>query len=321
MKPLRRTLLKTAALTPFYTVARAASAWPAGVVTIILPYAAGGGTDLLARTLAERLTQALGQSFIVENRPGAAGNIGASLAAHDTSGYKLLFTTASIAVNQTLYKDLQYRLATDLQAVSMATSSPLILSVPANSPVKSVDDLKQLAAQKAGGLSYGSPGIGTTSHLGCAVLMQTLGIKGTHIPYKGASQVSTALIGDEIDCSMLAAVAVSPHLRNGTIRAIGIAGTQSPPGIEDVPLLTKIDPQVEFDNWQAMFAPRVLDGASVDKLAQAMRKILTTPEVVTIINRDAATPIGLDPAATTKKVNDEIARYKKIVEDFHISLS
>jgi tripartite-type tricarboxylate transporter receptor subunit TctC len=294
------------------------SKWPNSLVTFIVPFAPGGGTDTLARTIADQLSGRLGASVIVDNRPGAAGNIGANLAARDTTRQKLLFTTASIAVNRSLYKGLQYDLIRDLQPVSMLTSSPLVLVVPGSGPIKSLDHLKKQAGLKREGLNYGSPGIGTTSQLGCAVLTQALGIKAVHIPYNGASHVTTALMGQQIDFSMLAAVAVTPQLRSGALRAIGIAGRNSPPGISGVPLLTDVDAGLDFDNWQTLFAPRTLEATYVDHLYRELQAILQLPAVIKKINADGALPLGLSPSETASKVTSEVTRYKKIIDAFKI---
>ena len=300
--------------------ATAATAWPSMPLTLTVPFAAGGGTDMLARALAVLLGDALKGSVIVDNRAGAAGNIGAEMVARDTTRHRLLFTTASIAVNQSLYTDLRYSLAKDLQPVSMLTSSPLVLAVPGSGEARSLDDLKRMAAKRSGGLNFGSPGNGTTSHLGGVVLAQALGMPAQHVPYKGAGPVTAALIGKEVDFSMIAAVAAAPHLRSGALRALGIAGRQAPPGMESVPLLTKAHPQVEFDNWQCLFASHYQPAEDVARLYREIAAILRQPDVVAKIHGDGALPLGLDPAKTTAMLNAEVARYRKIVQDFRITV-
>lgn len=294
--------------------------WPSMPVTLTVPFSPGGGTDMLARTIAEKLSARLGVSVIVENKPGAAGNIGAEMVARDTTAHRLLFTTASIAVNPSLYKNLRYDVRKDLVPVSLLTSSPLVLAVPGKSDIHSVDDLRRQAARRDGGLNYGSPGTGTTSHLGCAALSREAGLASTHIPYKGAGQVATALIAGEIDFTMLAAVAAAGHVRTGAIRAIGIAGRRSPPGMESVPLLATSYPQVEFDNWQALFAPPGFDAQDVASLQRGLAAILALPDVAEKIRADGAAPLGLAPQATARLVDEEVARYAKIVKDFQIQV-
>jgi len=302
------------------SLASEARTWPAMPLTLTVPFSPGGGTDMLARTLAEKLSTRLGLSVIVENKPGAAGNIGAEMVVRDKTGHRLLFTTASIAVNPSLYKGLRYDVERDLVPVSMLTSSPLVLAVPGSSDVRSLEDLRRAGASRPDGLNYGSPGTGTTSHLGCAVLSKAMALPATHIPYKGAGQVTTALIAREIDFSMLAAVAATGHIRNGTLRAIGIAGTQAPPGLEGVPLLAHDNPQLEFDNWQALFAPASLEARHVEWLQQALQTVLQQPDIIEKIKGEGATPLGLAPAPTARQVRAELERYAKIVRDFDIQV-
>ncbi|MDO9406707.1 MAG: tripartite tricarboxylate transporter substrate-binding protein [Polaromonas sp.] len=317
----RREALAVAAGALAFPLASAADPWPASTLTLTVPFAAGGGTDLLARALALKLAPVLGISVIVDNRAGAAGNIGAEAVVRDQTRHKLLFTTAAIAVNQSLYKNLRYNLVDDLQPVSMLTSSPLVLAVPANSDVKSVSDLRRIASAKAGGLDYGSPGNGTTSHLAGVVFAKSLGVQATHVPYKGAGPVCTALAAKEIDFALIAAVAATPFIRSGILRAIGIAGKQAPPGMENIPLLTKDFPQVEFDNWQALFAPRSQPRADVDRLHRDIAAILKTPDVIEKISADGALPLGLTPEKTAAMLATEVERYARIVREFGVVVS
>lgn len=321
MNPIRRKMLISAAgvaASALCSRSYGRKNWPRGPITFVVPYTAGGGTDLLARALAQRLGPRLGTSIIIDNRPGAAGNIGAATVAHDNSDYKFLFTTTTIAISESLYKHLNYNLAADLQPVSMLTSSPLVLVVPGSSSVHTLHDLIELARTKAGGLNFGSPGVGSTSHLGCAVLTHELKFKASHIPYKGASQVVLALISGQVDFSMLAAVAVAPALRQGTLRALGIAGSHPPPGIEQAPLLARTYPQLQFDNWQTLFAPRGVSAAIVNRLDTELQSILKEPDIIRIIHADGATPLGYPPKKTASVVNGDVARYRKIIDEIHI---
>jgi tripartite-type tricarboxylate transporter receptor subunit TctC len=322
MNPTRRKILISATGTAAGALccrSYGAKAWPQAPISFIVPYTAGGGTDLLARALAQRLSPRLGTSVIVENRPGAAGNIGAAVVAHDNSDYKLLFTTATIAISASLYKHLNYRLATDLLPVSVVTSSPLVLVVPASSSSHTLHDLVELARTKSGGLNFGSPGVGSTSHLGCAMLTHALNFKALHIPYKGASQVVLALISGQVDFSVLAAVAAAPALRQGTLRILGIAGAHPPPGIGQAPLLARTYPQLRFDNWQALFAPRAASAAMVNRLDAELQSILKEPDIVDMIHANGATPLGYSPKKTASFINEEVAHYRKIIDEVQIA--
>jgi tripartite-type tricarboxylate transporter receptor subunit TctC len=289
--------------------------WPSRTVTLTVPFAAGGGTDTLARTLAERLGSRFGQTFVVENKPGAGGNIGAEGVALDKSAHMLLFTTASVAVNRSLYANLKYDITRDFRPVALVSSSPLVLVVGGKSAVDSVDALARAAAAKAGGLDFGSPGAGTTSHLGGALLAQLAGFKAVHVPYRGAGPLVTALAAGQLDYSLMAAVAAMPHLRSGQLRALGIAGRKPLPELATAPRLAERYAALEVDNWQALFAPNAVPAAAAVRLSTAVTEILTEPEVRSRVYADGATPVGLAPDATAKFLQREIERYAKLVKD------
>lgn len=290
-----------------------AQAWPEKPVTLVVPFAAGGGTDTLARTIAEQLSRRLGQSFVVENKPGAGGNIGAEAVARDTSGHQLLFTTASVAVNRTLYRNLRFDITKDFRPVALVTSSPLVLAVSAKSKATDLDSLVELARGKPNGLDFGSTGAGTTSHLGGALLAQVLQMKAVHIPYRGAGPLLTALVGGQLDYALLAAVAVMPQIRSGQIRALGIAGKKPLPDLATITRLAEKRPQLEVDNWQALFAPAAMPAPALARLSGAMTELLKDADVRARIYADGATPLGLGPDASKSFVAAEIKRYADLV--------
>jgi tripartite-type tricarboxylate transporter receptor subunit TctC len=289
--------------------------WPTRTVTLTVPFAAGGGTDTLARTLAERLGRRFGQTFVVENKPGAGGNIGAEAVALDKSAHMLLFTTASVAVNRSLYPGLRFDIRRDFRPVALVSSSPLVLVVGGKSSLESIDGLAKAATVKPGGLDFGSPGAGTTSHLGGALLAQLAGFKAVHVPFRGAGPLVTALAAGQLDYSLMAAVAAMPHLRSGQLRALGIAGRKPLADLATAPRLAERYPALEVDNWQALFAPQALGAAATDTLAAAVLDILKEPDVRSRIYADGATPVGLAPAATAAFLQTEIDRYAKLVRD------
>src|SRR5258706_5084235 len=177
-----------------------AQSWPARPIRMIVPFAAGGGTDIQARLFSIKLTPALGQSVLVDNRPGGGGNIGAELVAKaPPDGYTVLFQSASLAVNQTLYTKLNYSAVRDLAPVLLVSSTPLVLVVHPSVPAKSVKELIALARAKPDSFNFGSNSSGSTSHLAAELLKTMTGTRMTHIPYKGSGQATTALLGGEID--------------------------------------------------------------------------------------------------------------------------
>jgi tripartite-type tricarboxylate transporter receptor subunit TctC len=298
--------------------ARAAE-WPQGPQTLIVPYTPGGGTDMLARALGQTVGSNLGASVIIDNRPGAGGNIGAALVARDTSKSKWLFTTTSIAISASLYKDLSYSVEDDLVAVSMITSSPLLLVAPGTGPVHNLEQLIKASKTKAAGLNYGSTGVGSVTHLGSALLADTLDLNASHIPYKGASQITTALIANQIDFAMIGTPGAVPALRQGTLRLLGVMGNYLPPGIDAAPLLPKLHPELHVEIWQALFAPKSMPARDVQRMHTEVQSVLAASEVARTIASDGAIPMKLSQLEAAKFVSDDIARYRKIIASLKLS--
>ncbi|WP_158215309.1 Bug family tripartite tricarboxylate transporter substrate binding protein [Candidimonas nitroreducens] len=292
--------------------ARAAN-WPQGPQTFVVPYTPGGGTDMLARALGQTVGLKLGTSVIVDNRSGAGGNIGAALVAHDNSNSKWLFTTNSIAISASLYKGLNYSIEGDLVAVSMITKSPLLLVVPGSGRIRTLEQLIELSKAKPDGLNYGSTGVGSVTHLGSALLVKTLGIKALHIPYKGASQITTALLANQIDFAMIGTPGAVPSLRQGTLRLLGVMGDYLPPGIAEAPLLSKQYPELHVEIWQAVFAPKSMPRAAVQRMHTEVQAVLKDSSVARTIAADGAVPLTLSQAGSAKFIAEDIERYRKIL--------
>lgn len=304
----------------FPTRARADN-WPAGPMTFVVPYTPGGGTDMLARALGQTVGSNLKSSVIVDNRPGAGGNIGAALVARDTSNSKWLFTTTSIAISASLYKDLSYNVEDDLVAVSMITSSPLLLVVPASGPIHTLQQLIDAAKAKPAGLNYGSTGVGSVTHLGSALFAKTLGLKALHIPYKGASQITTALIANQIDFAMIGTPGAVPSLRQGTLRLLGVMGNYLPPGIDAAPLLPEQHPELHVEIWQALFAPKSMPAADVQRMHAQLQSVLKASEVSRTIAADGAIAMTLSQADSAKFIANDVARYRKIIDSLNLAAS
>jgi tripartite-type tricarboxylate transporter receptor subunit TctC len=298
-----------AAAAPAVTVA-----WPTENVRLIVPFAAGGGTDRLARLMAQRLGEKTGKSFVVENKPGAGGNIGAAEVVRAASANALLFTTASIAVSPFLYTRPGYDLLKDLQPVVQVSSSPLVLVVRTASPVKAASDLVAAASAKSGGLNYGSPGIGTTSHLGGFLMAQRLKMAASHVAYRGAGPAITALISGEIDFALMAAVAVLPFIKNGQLRAVGVAGNRPLADLATTPLLGGAPLGLDLDNWQGVFmATKAGPKGLVDRINATFNEVLRSQDVRTAVYADGATPVGGTSAALAGLLRSDGAKYGGIV--------
>jgi tripartite-type tricarboxylate transporter receptor subunit TctC len=289
------------------------SVWPKENVKLIVPFAAGGGTDRLARLMGQRLSEKTGKSFVVENRPGAGGNIGAAQVAKANDPHQLLFTTASIVVSPFLFSKPGYNLSKDLTPVIQVSSSPLVLVVKSNSAIKAITDLPAAAQAKSGGLNYASPGVGTTSHLGGFLLSKQLKMPASHVAYRGAGPAVNALISGEIDFALMAAVAVLPFIKNQQLRAVAVAGARPLPDLATVPLIGGAPYKLELDNWQGVFIASSLAKTHGDIINAAFNEVLKLQDVRTTVYADGATPVGGSSAQLKSLMATDGGKYGSIV--------
>jgi tripartite-type tricarboxylate transporter receptor subunit TctC len=290
-------------------------------VRVIVPFGAGGGTDIQARLLAANFYKSMGQTFVVENRAGASGLIGAELAVRSPAdGYTILFTTASLAVNVTLYGSrVKFDPLKDLAPVSWISSTPLVLVAHPSVPAKSAKELVALA-KKTGGLNAASNGAGTTSHLSIEMLKQLTGIKLTHVPYKGGGPSMGSLVSGETDMLFATGPVASVQRKAGRVRALAVTTAKKSSAFPDLPTMTSIYPGLESDNWYAMFFPTGTPKAIVDKLNSEIAKALKSPEIMEFMPREALDPVASSPAELEANFRREIARYAKIIKAGNIRL-
>jgi tripartite-type tricarboxylate transporter receptor subunit TctC len=289
--------------------------YPNRQVRMVLPFTAGGGTDLLARLMAQRLTEALGQPFIVDNRPGAGGNLGAEIVAKSPpDGYTLLVSTASMAVNVTLYPKLPFDTRRDFVPITQTANSPIIVSIHPSVPAYSVKELIDLSKKVKGGLNYGSNGSGTTSHLVGVMFQQMAGMQLTHIPYKGASASATALLSGEVEIGFQATTSVLPYVRAGKLRALAVTTKNRVPVLPDLPTVDSMYPGFDIGNWYVVFAPAGTPPAIVARLNTELVRTLQHPDVKSWMDREGAVAVGSTPAETAAFFNREIDKFAKIVK-------
>lgn len=288
--------------------------WPTRPVRVIVPFGAGGGTDIQARLLAKNFYESMGQTFVVENRAGAGGIIGAELAARTPAdGYTILFTTASLAVNVTLYgKRVTFDPLKDLAPVSWISSTPLVLVVHPSVPAKTPQQLVALA-RKAGNLNAASNGAGTTSHLSIEMLKQLTGIKVEHIPYKGGGPSIAALVSGETDMLFATGPVASNQLKINRIRALAVTTAKKSSAFPDLPTMASIYPGLESDNWYAMFFPAGTPKPIIDRLNAEIAKALKSKVFVEFMPREALDAVASSPEELTANFKREIARYAKII--------
>ena len=284
-----------------------AQPYPAGPVRVLVGFTAGSGPDLQARTISQQLATDLKQSFHIENQLGANGTIAArAVATAAPDGLTLLFSSSSIAPTPHIYKSLGYDTLTDLRPV--ATSGildGLLVLVDANSPIKSMTEF--IAHAKANRVLYGSPGVGNLLHLAPEMFAQHAGITFQHVPYKGSSEVITALLGGSVQMMFVTPVSVVGLVREGKLRALAFTGTKPFPQFPDVPLLKDIVPGYQpLGSWGMFYAPGKTPDAIVDKLNGAVRAALKVPMVAGVMQRDGYVPDNRTAAETAAFFRKEV---------------
>lgn len=292
-----------------------AQSWPAKPVRVIVPFAPGGGTDIQARLLAKNFHESMGQTFVVENRAGAGGLIGAELAVRaPADGYVILFTTASLAVNVTLYgKRVKFDPLKDLTPVSWISSTPLVLVTHPSVPVKSIKELIALA-KRSGNMTAASNGAGTTSHLSVEMLTQATGIKAVHIPYKGGGPSMVSVISGETDFLFATGPVAAPQIKAGKVRGLAVTTPKRSSAFPDLSTMNTVIPGFESDNWYAMFFPAGTPADIVSRLNSEIGKALKARNMREFMPREALDPVASTPAELGALLKREIARYAKVIK-------
>ena len=296
----------------------AAQNYPTRPVTVVSPYAAGGGADLVARLMAQKLGERLKQSFLVENRLGAGGVIAANSVAKATpDGYTLFMgTSTQLAIQVTLHKSLPYDPANDFIPVALVASVPFVLTVNPSLPVQSATDLIKLAKEKPGQLTFGSSGIGGPPHLFTELLKTMTGIEMTHIPYKGTAQAITDVVGGHVPVIFSDLAPAVPLIRDGKLRALGVSSAVRFAGTPEIPPLAEAGvPGFDAVAWLALVAPAATPRDIVDKLHAEMAAIMAQPDVQQRVIELGNIPLTSPPVDELQRyVKSEIGRWGKVVE-------
>jgi tripartite-type tricarboxylate transporter receptor subunit TctC len=296
--------------------AAALAQYPARPARVLVGFTPGGGVDINARLAASKLSEYLGQQFVVENRPGAGTNIAnEAVAKASPDGYTLLFNAPAVAINMSLYKNPGYDLLRDLVAVSIFSESTNILVVPSSLPVKSVQELIALAKTKPGTLNYSSAGPGTTQHLAGELFKLRTGTNIVHVPYKGSAPSLTALISGDIQLSFVNPVAIGQHVKSGRLRALAVAGAKRTTFLPDVPTMKEAGVQgVEVPLWFGLLAPAGTPGEIVHALAGAVEKGAHSPDMQKKLLDQGAEPVGNTPEEFQAMLKEEVARWAEVVK-------
>jgi tripartite-type tricarboxylate transporter receptor subunit TctC len=290
-------------------VSAQAQSYPQHSVKVMVGFAAGSGPDIQARTLAQQLTAALGQSFYVENRLGANGTIAARAVAQSTpDGHTLLFSSSSITPTPHLYKNLGYDTLTDLRPVAtVGILDGMFMLVDAKSPIRTFGEFIEHAKKER--VMYGSPGVGNILHLATEIFSQKAGISLQHIPYKGASEVMNALLGGSVQVMFVTPPSVMGLLKDGRVRALSFTGSKPFAPFPDVPLMKDLLPGYEpMGSWGMFFAPGKTPDPIVDKLNGSIREALNVPAVAAIMQRDGYVPDNRTAAETAAFFRTEVER-------------
>jgi tripartite-type tricarboxylate transporter receptor subunit TctC len=284
-------------------------------VRIVVAFPAGGPTDMLARLLAQRLTDALGTSVFVDNRSGAGGNLGAELVARAVpDGQTLLLATISFVINPNLYGKVGYDPVKDFAPVNLVSSTPYIMLVHPSVPARSVRDLVTLAKARPGQLNYSSSGSGTAAHLAGELFKSAAGVNIMHIPYKGAAPALTDLLAGQVSLLFNNPLTALPHVKAGRLRALAVTSAKRTVAAPEIPTMAEAGVAgVEVGSWSALFAPAGTARATVDRLNTEVIRVLGIPEVRTRLIADGADPIGAGPEELAAFVKTELVKWQKVV--------
>jgi tripartite-type tricarboxylate transporter receptor subunit TctC len=295
----------------------AAQGWPSKSVKIVCPFPAGGATDVVSRLLAQKLQEAWGQSVIVENRPGAGGNIGAdAVAKSPPDGYTLLMTSGSIVtVNPHMYKTLTYDAAKDLVPITNVASGPQVIAVSADVPARDLREFIAYAKANPKKVNMGSAGVGTQTHLAAENFALAAGIDITHVPYKGESLAITDLLGGQIQLVTPNLGASISLIQQGKLKALGVTSPQRSPQLPDVPAVAEVLPGFENAGWFGLMAPAGTPREVIDRVQRDSAKILLSEEFRAKLAQQGMVPVGNTPSDFAASIRAESARWARVVKE------
>jgi tripartite-type tricarboxylate transporter receptor subunit TctC len=297
------------------TAAAPPQGYPDRPIRLIVGFPPGGAADFLARVAAEHLSNGIGQQVVVDNRGGAGGLIATELAVRGTpDGYTLLFTSIPHVINPHLYRKARYDAIKDFTPVIQFVSVPLMMAASPSLPAKSVKEFIALAKAKPGQLNYGSAGSGSSSHLAMELFKSMAKVDMTHVPYKGTGPLIVDMLGGQIGVTIASAVPLTPQVKAGKLRALGVTGAKRSVAFPDVPAIAETVAGYEVVNWFGVLAPAGTPKAIVARLNAELDKALQSPKLVKMLNSRTAEPVGGSPEAFAKTIRSDSAMWGRIVK-------
>ncbi|WP_337877946.1 tripartite tricarboxylate transporter substrate binding protein [Caldimonas sp.] len=293
-----------------------AQAWPNKAIRIVVPFPPGGGTDTIARETSQRVAAATGWTFVVENRPGAGGNLGVDMAAKaPADGYTIVIgQTSNLAINPTLYAKMPYDPQKDLAPIVLLANAPLVMVSGMSTPYKTLADVVQDAKAKPGRINFASPGNGTVAHLASEMFQKSAGIKMQHVPYKGAAQALTDVISGTVDLYMASVPTLLGQIKQGKLRALAVTSPQRVDDLPNVPTVREAGFKgFEAVTWFGLLAPAGTPKEIITRLNAEFNKALQVPELKKRLSDEGADPVGGTPEQFAALIKDEIPRWGRII--------
>ena len=289
--------------------------YPTKPIRFIVPFAPGGGTDIIARIVAQQLNEMLGQPVVVDNRGGAGSTLGTDIVTKaPADGYTMLLGNISLAFNAWLFKKLPYNAIKDLAPVTLVAVQPNIVVIHPSVPAKSIKEFAAYARAQPGKLSFASAGAGSGTHLAGEMLKDRLKIDLLHVPYKGTGPALTDLIGGQVQMMVSTFASALPHVKSGRLRALGVTSAKRSPAAPDVPTLGESGvPDYDYSTWYALFVPTGTPRAVIDKLNQATRKVLASDDMKQKFDAQGLDPLSSTPAELTAYLRSETEKWGTVV--------
>jgi tripartite-type tricarboxylate transporter receptor subunit TctC len=298
-----------------------ADAYPSRTVRIVVPVAPGGALDILARLMAQWLSEHMSQSFIIENRPGGGTNIGIDVVAHAApDGYTLLLIPQSVTTNATLYKELNFNFIRDIVPIAMISRLPLVMEINNDIPAKTVPEFVAWVKKNPGKVAMASGGSGSASHVGGELFKMMTGIEMVHVPYRGGAPALTDLMGGQVQVMFSPLPESIGAIRGGKVRALAVTIAERSKALPDVPTVAESVPGFEASTWQGIGAPKGTPREIVDKLNKEINAALADPKIKARLDDLGSIPTPLSPQVYAKLIADETEKWGKVIRDAHITL-